>query len=364
MLCTVPCAPLTALAPLAALTGAQAGSSKVSVTGPCKLPASITVRAAKRWSTKPGASSAPTPKGRGGAPSTAISAAPAPLAPATTPQSTKRGAATGALSKGLVWPSQRAKSAVPGKAGAGTAGTVASGAGSTSCDWRLTASVQASAEAKASNPKATLSWRRPLSSPHECMNPDSKEAKRIWPASSPKPGAASKRDKAGPPSQAGARVWGGQALTRQRRGLAGLTLLELMVVLAVLGMASAAVSLAFRDPNAGQVEQEALRLASLLEGARAQSRSMGLPVRWQVSGTGFAFEGLAPDPALPQTWKHSGMQAQVQGGEVLVLGPEPVIAPQSVVVFSRAVPAFRWRVATDGVRPFGVQPAPSEPEAR
>lgn len=146
--------------------------------------------------------------------------------------------------------------------------------------------------------------------------------------------------------------------------MAGLTLLELMVVLAVLGMASAVVSLAFRDPKVGHVEEEALRLASLLESARAHSRSMGLPVRWQVSSTGFVFEGMAPAQALPQTWKHSGMQAQVQGGEVLVLGPEPVIAPQSVVVFSRAMPAFRWRVATDGVRPFGVRPAPSEPEVR
>jgi general secretion pathway protein H len=146
--------------------------------------------------------------------------------------------------------------------------------------------------------------------------------------------------------------------------MAGLTLLELMMVLAVLGMASAAVSLAFRDPNAGQVEEEALRLASLLESARAHSRSTGLPVRWQVSSTGFVFEGLTPPQALPQTWKHGGMQAQVQGGEVLLLGPEPVIAPQSVVVFSGAVPAFRWQVATDGVRPFGVQPAPSQPEAR
>jgi hypothetical protein len=68
--CCVSCAAL--VAPMA---GAQAGNSKVSLTGPCKLPANITVRAAKRWSTNPGASSAPTPKGRGGAPSTATKAA-------------------------------------------------------------------------------------------------------------------------------------------------------------------------------------------------------------------------------------------------------------------------------------------------
>jgi len=175
----------------------------------------------------------------------------------------------------------------------------------------------------------------------------------------PHPGTPPKA-KAAPPL----RLPGASCPALRRPRVTGLTLLELMVVLAVLGMASAAVSLAFRDPNSGQVEEDALRLASLLESARGHSRSTGLPVRWQTSSTGFVFEGMAPAQALPQTWKHSGMQAQVQSGEVLVLGPEPVIAPQSVVVFSRAVPAFRWRVATDGVRPFGVLLAPSEQEAR
>lgn len=144
----------------------------------------------------------------------------------------------------------------------------------------------------------------------------------------------------------------------------GLTLLELMVVLTVIGLATAAASLAFRDPNAGQVEEDALRLAALLEGARAHSRSTGLPVRWQTAQEGFHFDGLQSGQELPQAWKHPGIQAQVQGGEVLLLGPEPVIAPQSVVVSSRASPALRWRVATDGVRPFAVQPAPSDVEPR
>ncbi len=140
----------------------------------------------------------------------------------------------------------------------------------------------------------------------------------------------------------------------------GWTLLELMVVLALIGLATAAVSLAFRDPNAAQVEEDALRLAALLESARAHSRSTGLPVRWQVAPDGFRFEGLQ-GLALPQTWKHAGVQAQVEEGEVLLLGPEPVLAPQAVLVASRAAPARRWRVATDGVRPFGVQPAMGGP---
>jgi general secretion pathway protein H len=136
----------------------------------------------------------------------------------------------------------------------------------------------------------------------------------------------------------------------------GFTLLELMVVLSIVGLASAALSLAWRDPSQADVAQEAQRLAALLETARAQSRASGLPVRWQPTETGFLFEGLQGQD-LPQTWQHAGITAQVQLGEVLRLGPEPVLLPQAVWVWSRRSAALRWQVATDGVQPFTVQAA-------
>lgn len=143
--------------------------------------------------------------------------------------------------------------------------------------------------------------------------------------------------------------------------MAGLTLIELLVVLAVLGVAVAVagVSLALREPGTAELAEEAQRLAALLELARAQSRSTGLPLRWQVSDTGFRFEGAGAGQ-LPQHWKHPGMTALVQDGEVLLLGPEPVIAPQQVHVFRLGQPQLRWQVATDGVRPFIAQPASQE----
>lgn len=137
---------------------------------------------------------------------------------------------------------------------------------------------------------------------------------------------------------------------------AGLTLLELMVVMAIIGLASAAVTLAWRDPSEADVAQDAQRLAALLETARAQSRASGLPVRWLVVEPGFRFDGLQ-GAALPQTWKHTGIAAQVLGQGSLLLGPEPVIAPQSVQVWSLRNAALRWQVSTDGVRPFRAEPA-------
>jgi len=135
---------------------------------------------------------------------------------------------------------------------------------------------------------------------------------------------------------------------------AGLSLLELMVVLAIVGLATAAASLAWRDPSAAEVAQEAQRLAALLETARAHSRASGLPVRWQPSEGGFRFDGLQGG-GLAQTWLHAGITAQVQDGQELRLGPEPVLLPQAVWVTGRSGP--RWQVATDGVQPFAVRAA-------
>ena len=65
----------------------------------------------------------------------------------------------------------------------------------------------------------------------------------------------------------------------------GFTLLELLVVLSIVALATAGAGLAMRDSGQTQLEREAARLAALLESARAQSRAGGLPVRWRASST-------------------------------------------------------------------------------
>ncbi|MDO9165761.1 MAG: prepilin-type N-terminal cleavage/methylation domain-containing protein, partial [Rhodoferax sp.] len=52
---------------------------------------------------------------------------------------------------------------------------------------------------------------------------------------------------------------------------AGFTLLELLVVVAIMAMASAGVGFAMRDSSQVQLDREAQRLAALLESARARS---------------------------------------------------------------------------------------------
>ena len=131
----------------------------------------------------------------------------------------------------------------------------------------------------------------------------------------------------------------------------GFTLLELLVVVAIVAIASLGVGLALRDAGGAALERDAVRLAALLESARALSRLSGRPVQWVAREGGFRFEGL-PENALPGHWLSA--DTQVAGTAVLSLGPEPIIGPQSVTLTSAGHPGQAVRVATDGLRPFDV----------
>ena len=147
-------------------------------------------------------------------------------------------------------------------------------------------------------------------------------------------------------------------LTRSRRPLKcrGFTLLELLLVISIMALATAGVSLSLRDPSEAQLGREADRLAALLEGARAKSRAAGVPVRWRPVPGGFRFDGLPATDALPTQWLDADTRAFASAP--LLLGPEPLIAPQKVVLSQAKHPGRRLQVSTDGLRPFSVQGAP------
>lgn len=135
----------------------------------------------------------------------------------------------------------------------------------------------------------------------------------------------------------------------------GFTLLELLIVVAIIAIATAGVGFALRDTSQVALEREAQRLAALFEAARAQSRASGVAVRWQPTPGGFRFEGLS-GTALPQQWLGDAVLAVVPAGGALQLGPEPIIGAQEVVLRATNSGAVALRVVTDGVRPFSVQP--------
>ena len=133
----------------------------------------------------------------------------------------------------------------------------------------------------------------------------------------------------------------------------GFTLLELLVVITIMAIATAGVSLALRDSAQTLLEREAQRLAALLESARAQSRMTANPIRWRTTETGFTFEGAMPS-SLPSAWLGGDVRAVASGA--IVLGPEPIIGPQRIRLASLSDPAHSLTLATDGLRPFAVRP--------
>ena len=135
----------------------------------------------------------------------------------------------------------------------------------------------------------------------------------------------------------------------------------MIVVIAIVAIATAGVALSLRDSGQSSLEREADRLAALLEAGRAQSRASGAVVTWRPTTQplrGFTFEGL-PRGTLPSAWLSNDVNAQPIGPDgravdTLVLGPEPIIAPQQVVLTVAGTPPRSLRLATDGLRPFGV----------
>jgi general secretion pathway protein H len=161
-------------------------------------------------------------------------------------------------------------------------------------------------------------------------------------------------------------------MQRQR----GLTLLELLVVLAIIGFSMMAVSLSLRDSSQTQIEREAQRLVAVLEAARAQSRTSGIALIWQTTPEGFVIRpALAATTASPiaartETWLTAGTHTVVntatspanntQPAQMVVLGPEPIIAPAhltlSMATPNSAKPAPTLSIGTDGLKPFQVVP--------
>ena len=131
---------------------------------------------------------------------------------------------------------------------------------------------------------------------------------------------------------------------------AGFTLLELLVVISIMALASAGVSLAMRDSAQTALEREGERLAALLESGRALSRTSGQALTWSSTPQGFIFQGLNGEK-LPTTWLGKGITLEWAAGQTpaLLLGPEPIIEPQSVVIVQDG---RGLRVVTDGLHPF------------
>ena len=128
-----------------------------------------------------------------------------------------------------------------------------------------------------------------------------------------------------------------------------------MLVMAIVAIATALVSLALRDGSQNRLEEEGARLSALLESARAEARASGVTVRWVPAAAGasdgahFRFIGLPAGTELLTRWLGEGLSAEVIGAGALLLGPEPVLPAQQLVL---RLEDRRLVLSSDGLAPF------------
>ncbi|MBX4135346.1 MULTISPECIES: type II secretion system minor pseudopilin GspH [Pseudomonas] len=123
----------------------------------------------------------------------------------------------------------------------------------------------------------------------------------------------------------------------------GFTLIELMVVLVIIGIASAAISLSIKPDPLHLLRQDAERLSQLLQVAQAEARADGRPITWRVDAKGFRFsrrsdDGLSldtfqGDPQLrPRPWQSTPMHIDIEPRQTLVLDAEWINPPLRVLL--------------------------------
>src|SRR5690606_10214427 len=160
-----------------------------------------------------------------------------------------------------------------------------------------------------------------------------------------------------PMASPGARAWMPKSDSMRNEPQRGFSLLEVMVVLLIAGIAMGAASVsAFGDATQRTLRQDAQRLAGLFLLAQTQARAEGGRILWRPQDQGFTFERLprplvlparvavrssqmrdprfgAASPLRPRDWLTTGpVQATVQPADALIFGGDWVGPPLAVAL--------------------------------
>ncbi|WP_114951995.1 GspH/FimT family pseudopilin [Sphingosinicella terrae] len=106
----------------------------------------------------------------------------------------------------------------------------------------------------------------------------------------------------------------GASRRRVRPGTAGFTMVELMVVIVIIGLAAAAVVLAMPDPG-GSLRSEAERFAARAKAARDTAIVEARPTLLRIDSAGYALARRGGG-----TWRESDRWSWVEGTSVMASG--------------------------------------------
>lgn len=124
----------------------------------------------------------------------------------------------------------------------------------------------------------------------------------------------------------------------------GYTLLELLVVITIIGIAAGVLTLSVRGNESRQLTEEGDRLAALFRMAQSEARVSGRAILWQADLAAYRFRSLGPDapPIAEELTRERRWRLDVRrvARSELVFGREPVREPE-VVEIATAGPVLR-----------------------
>ena len=129
----------------------------------------------------------------------------------------------------------------------------------------------------------------------------------------------------------------------------GYTLLELLVVVAIIALAAGMLTLGVAGDEPRRLREEGDRLAALFTLAQSEARVSGRALLWQADLEGYRFQPLVADAgvvlrdelARSRQW---GLDLQRVGRRELVFSREPLREPAEVEL---ATKSYAVRVAVD-----------------
>jgi general secretion pathway protein H len=141
----------------------------------------------------------------------------------------------------------------------------------------------------------------------------------------------------------------------------GFTLIELMVVLVIVGIASAAVSLSIKPDPLQLLRKDANRVVQMLQVAQAEARADGRPITWRANAKGFRLsrrdeqgqdlDHFMNDPQLrPRAWETPSMTVRVMPRQPVVVNAEWFATPLQLQLSDGQHSLTVQRTATGQVR--------------